>query len=429
MRSSLYLSLCLVFSGCASKYTAHKKTPTETINAFSKDTSGSRIDNIIANGGETRFLSGKTTTRAHYWIKQFTQNKRWGFDRHVKRSLKYEQIVKEIFREHGLPEDLFYVGLIESGYQSKARSHANAVGPWQFIKETGRRYGLKINYKVDERYNIYKSTHAAAKYFQDLYNIFGSWELALAAYNAGEYGIIRRIQKANTRDFQKLAAKKVLPKETRDYVPKIKAARHIFKNASSYNIVMNYPKTNIYADAKEIKLPRAYTLKTLARQFKTSTNTLKTLNPDIKRGETLHLRSGFNFYVPSHIGQRDVASLKKTPRKSKKRVIAKRSYSTKSGVKFYTVKKGDTLLGIANRHHMKVSPILSANNIKLNHKIRIGEKLKIPTKSRKYHKVRAGDHLNKIAKKYQVTVAQIKRLNSLSKSVIYPGQKLLVKVN
>ena len=158
----------------------------------------------------------------------------------MKNGEKYRPIVTRIFKKHGLPVDLFYVGLIESGFNSHIRSHADAVGPWQFIKGTATRYGLRVDRHVDERRNIHKATEAAAGYFKDLYNIFGSWELALCAYNAGEYRIINAIRRGNTRDYRELVRKKLIPKETIYYVPKVAAARYLSKYRKKYKLPVRF---------------------------------------------------------------------------------------------------------------------------------------------------------------------------------------------
>ena len=147
------------------------------------------------------------------WFEYFTNSGRSRFLRHLNRGEKYRTLVESILLSHGLPIELYYVGLIESGYVLQAKSHQSAVGPWQFIKSTGKSYGLRIDSEIDERMNIYMSTHAAAKYLSDLYNIFNSWALSIAAYNAGEYRIMGAIRKGNTRKFNELIKKKLLQKK------------------------------------------------------------------------------------------------------------------------------------------------------------------------------------------------------------------------
>ncbi len=120
-----------------------------------------------------------------FWINYFTNKQKKRFLRHANNGMKYRNTIREILAHHDLPQDLFYVGLIESGYNTYIKSRAKATGPWQFMKGTAGDYGLRVNSYVDERSNIVKATHAAANYFKDLYNIFGSWDIALCAYNAG----------------------------------------------------------------------------------------------------------------------------------------------------------------------------------------------------------------------------------------------------
>ena len=147
---------------------------------------------------------------------------------------KYKEVVQTILSENGLPEDLYYLAFVESGFVVNAKSSASAQGVWQFMKGTAKQYGLVVDSYMDERNDPIRSTEAASKYLRKLYSAYNSWELAFAAYNAGEYRVLSSIMKAEDRDFWKLSDKKMLPKETRNYVPKILAARHVAKNWSRY---------------------------------------------------------------------------------------------------------------------------------------------------------------------------------------------------
>lgn len=172
--------------------------------------------------------------RVTKWINYFQgPGHRW-FKTWLERSTLHMPRLQAELKRSGLPQDLSYMVMIESGFSSQAVSHAQAVGPWQFIEPTGKRYGLKINSWVDERKDWQKSTRAAIRYLTDLHREFGSWYLVAASYNMGENGLRRQINKHKTRDFWRLAEIKALPQETIDYVPKILAAMLITKAPSLY---------------------------------------------------------------------------------------------------------------------------------------------------------------------------------------------------
>jgi membrane-bound lytic murein transglycosylase D len=141
-------------------------------------------------------------------------------------------MMRKVFREEGVPEDLIFVGLVESAYNPYARSVAGATGIWQFVRGTGRRYGLKQAGVIDERHDPEKSTRAAARYLQDLYGMFGDWHMALAAYNAGEYRVLKVIEKTGIKDFWHMSRRGLLPRETINYVPAVLAAIVIGKEKS-----------------------------------------------------------------------------------------------------------------------------------------------------------------------------------------------------
>jgi hypothetical protein len=168
------------------------------------------------------------------WVDYFTGRGRKYFEKYLERSAYFIPYIRPILAQNHLPEDLVYLAMIESGFNNFARSHAKAVGPWQFISATGKRYGLMVNWWVDERRDIKKSSYAAVEYLGELHQMFNSWELAAAAYNAGEGKIARAIQRYGTKDFWVIANHRFLRKETRDYVPKIIAAALIAKNRTQF---------------------------------------------------------------------------------------------------------------------------------------------------------------------------------------------------
>lgn len=384
-----------------------------------------------------KIKSNKLTLRyekKHYdfWVKYFSKRQSARFERHMANGLMFEKIVEDVFEEHGLPRDLFFVGLIESGFNTHIKSHASAVGPWQFIKGTGKRYGLKIDRYLDERRNIYKSSHAAANYFKDLYNIFGSWELALCAYNAGEYRIINAIRRGNTRDYRELVRKKLIPKETIFYIPKVAAARYLFQNRAKYGLKPKRKDSKIYLDVDKVVAKKSFAIEDLAKGLRVSVRTLRKLNPEIKKSWVgVTRRRPMHLLLPKGKAQR-FSSLKFAARptrvakskrsKKSKRTIVQSVHRTVSSV--YKVKSGDSLYGISRKFGLPVRKIKSANRIK-GSKIRIGQKLTIPTRGSKYT-VRKGDNLTLIARKFKTSIQSIVNANGIKNHRIYKGQRLII---
>ncbi len=182
-----------------------------------------------------------------YWVDYFTGRGRPFFAKYLERSEYFIPYIRPILAQNHLPEDLVYLAMIESGFNNFARSHAKAVGPWQFISATGKRYGLMVNWWVDERRDVKKSSYAAVEYLGELNQMFNSWELAAAAYNAGEGKIARAIQRYGTKDFWVIAKHRFLRRETRDYVPKIIAAALIAKNRTQFG----FPAAGSYKPAAD----------------------------------------------------------------------------------------------------------------------------------------------------------------------------------
>lgn len=168
------------------------------------------------------------------WVDYFTGRGRKLFERYLDRAEVFIPYIESILQQNGMPHDLVYLALIESGFNNHARSHATAVGPWQFMRFTGTRYGLTVNWWVDERRDVEKSTLAAIRYLKDLYGMFQSWELAAAAYNAGEAKVGRAIKRFRSKDFWEISKHRFLKPETRQYVPKMMAAAILVKNRTQF---------------------------------------------------------------------------------------------------------------------------------------------------------------------------------------------------
>jgi len=257
-----------------------------------KEIGEDEIDKDIADADKNEipykreFLLKKKTKRMQFWVDYFTKNQRERFQRFINNGEEYRHHIEKIFVSHGLPKELYFVGLIESGYYLGARSHAAAVGPWQFIKGTGKRYGLKISSELDERQDLFKASEAAAMYFKDLHNVFSSWELALSAYNAGEYGIIRRIMRYGTRDFYELSRNKQLPSETINYVPKVLAAMHIVQNAKTYGFHIPKKQHRLFDHTELKSVGKNTSLRSIASRLGVSMEVLKRLNPELRTNST-----------------------------------------------------------------------------------------------------------------------------------------------
>ncbi len=229
-------------------------------------------------------------------IRCFTGPKRDIFARWLWRSERYAPTIRSILKKNGLPEDLVYLSMIESGFNMKARSPAKASGPWQFIDETGRRYGLKVDHWVDERYDLEKSTVAAARYLKTLFDRFGCWYLAAAGYNAGENRVERAIEKEDTKDFWKLRKYKTLPKETQEYVPQLIAAALIAKEPEEYGFT-DVESAPVYRLTR-IAVPGGIPLKTIAHALSLDLAELRALNPEILKGITPPDRKEYQIKLP-----------------------------------------------------------------------------------------------------------------------------------
>lgn len=215
------------------------------------------------------------------WIRYFLNRGREFFERYSARAGRYAPLMGKILKENGLPQDLIFLAMAESGFQNHAKSWARAVGPWQFMPSTAKRYGLKINWYVDERRDPIKSTIAASRYLKDLFEIFGSWEMAAAGYNAGEGKIKRAIRRYKTESFWKIAKGRYLKRETKNYVPKIMALAIIGKNLKSFGF--EEIKFHDPLNFDEVDVPGGTDLILLAQEANVEFQEIQRLNPEILR--------------------------------------------------------------------------------------------------------------------------------------------------
>jgi membrane-bound lytic murein transglycosylase D len=302
--------------------------------------------------------------RVEQFIQCFQTSLREKFVTWLARSGKYIPIMKRLLREQGLPEDLVYMALIESGFDPYAYSRSKAVGPWQFIYLTGKRYGLKVNWWVDERRDPEKSTVAAAKYLKDLYEMFACWYLAAAGYNAGEYKIIKAIKRYRTEDFWKLTKERYLKRETKDYVPLMIAAALIAKDPEKYGFAdVEYQEPLRY---QKVKVPELMDLSHIAKACETSLEEIKALNPELRRGVTPPNETEYEIKIP--FGKKDPFL---------KNLEALQPLE-KFQFKTHLVKKGETLKGIAKLYRVDIEPLLEINHLTKVTPISKGTILSIP---------------------------------------------------
>ena len=229
------------------------------------------------------------------WIKHFQTRGRNHFQTWLNRSASYGPTMKKVLKSKKLPSDLIYLSMIESGYVAQAKSSAQAVGFWQFIKPTALRFGLKINWWIDERSDLLKSTHAAADYLNWLYKRYGDWELAMAAYNMGEGRLDGLIKRHKSRNYWVLGQKSNFPKESQQYVPKVYAATILAKAPELYGFKV--PKKTLppffYHRAKG-----GDDLHQVARKMKVSRSIIKKLNPELKMGFIPKTESVYTIKIP-----------------------------------------------------------------------------------------------------------------------------------
>ena len=284
------------------------------------------------------------------FIRYFQTRGRERFERYLARSGKYVGMMQKILVRYGLPEDLVYVALIESGFSPKAYSVAKAAGPWQFISGTGRRYGLRIDWWADERRDAEKSTHAAASYLRDLYGMFESWPLAAAAYNAGEGKIQKAVVRYKSDDLSELIRHRYLKQETKDYVPKMLAALTIAKDPDKYgfgDVAYEAP-----LDLRTVAVPGGTDLAAVARLLEVPVESIREWNPELRR-----------FCTPPNRDRYDLRLSVDAARLADERM---EEINTQAKITFlqHNVRKGETLQGLADRYKTTVPILKELNGLK-----------------------------------------------------------------
>jgi len=368
------------------------------------------------------------------WIDYFRHEIPERFSEYLEREARYGPMIRTKLREAGLPEDLVYKALIESGMNPRAYSRARAVGMWQFMSWTGRKYGLEVSYWLDERRDPIRSTEAAIGYLSDLYDEFGSWYLAAAAYNAGEGRVRRSIARTGHDDYWSLVRARALPRETRNHVPKIIAAALIARNPAEYGFRdLDYQEPIEY---DEVTVPDATSLDVIAEAAGTTEDRIRELNPQFPRRVTPPGRS-VTVRVPRGHAGRFAANYERIPPSERVTWLVHR------------VTRGQTLSHIAERYGTSVRAILASNEGLHPRRLQIGQRVVVPRMGRggggapgrasrvaaaatggerpTTVVVRRGDTLWTIARRYDVTTRELKEWNGLGGDVIRPGDRLEVR--
>jgi membrane-bound lytic murein transglycosylase D len=312
-----------------------------------------------------------------HFLDRFTGARRDVVTLWVGRSGRYLGMIREVLQSRGLPEELAYTAMIESGFNPVAVSRMGAKGLWQFMAATARRYGLRVDHWIDERLDPEKSTVAAAAYLGDLYAMFGSWTLAQAAYNAGEMKVIRAIRATGSSDFWTLAKTKHLKPETRNFVPAIQAATHIAKDPSRYGF--DFPEPGAPA-SETVAVPASTDLRRLSTRSGIDLKTLRALNPVLVRAVT---PPGSPWQVRVPIGTRAqvLTALAPPPRRQRPaavvRTVARRAAQADPGDEVHVVRPRDTVSSIAKRYGVAVKDVLRWNRLEQQARIRPGDRIRI----------------------------------------------------
>jgi membrane-bound lytic murein transglycosylase D len=317
------------------------------------------------------------TPQVQYFLDLFTGKRREIVTLWVGRSGQYLSMIREVFRKRGLPEDLAYTAMIESGFKPDAVSRAGAKGMWQFMAGTARRYGLRVDSWVDERYDPEKSTVAAAAYLRDLYNQFGSWSLAQAAYNAGEMKVIRAMKKTGSSDFWVLADSKHLRRETKDFVPQIHAATVIGRDPDRYGF--EFEDADPVA-VETVRVPPGTDLRRLAAASSVPFPVLRSLNRVLVRSITPPGRH-WELRVPA--GAADSVTTALAPRRRTPAVeVATRTKVTRVVARddVHVVRPRDTVSSIAKQYGVSVGDVLRWNRLEGQARIHPGDRLRVATR-------------------------------------------------
>jgi peptidoglycan lytic transglycosylase D len=355
------------------------------------------------------------------YINYFSSRGRGVFERALVRSGRYREMIQRIFKEQGVPQDLIYLAQAESGFKPLALSRARARGMWQFMASRGVGYGLRRTWWVDDRQDPERSTMAAAKHLKDLYNQFGDWYLAMAAYNSGPGNVQQAVQRTGYADFWELYRRDVLPKETKNYVPIIMAMIIMSKNPTQYGLDGLQPDAAEKYDVVKVDYP--VDLRLVAECVDATLEELVDLNPSLLRRTTPKDQS-FDLHLPEGATEKYQAAIAAIPKD--KRVAWR----------YYKAQPGDTLAMIARKYHATERSIAQANGLQDN-VVALDARLVIPVSAAESDKIRysryasrykvhTGDTVLTVAEDFGVPPDHLRRWNHLKGNDLRRGRLLVV---
>ena len=406
----------------------------------------STVENVEADLRQTSHdLPIPLNDRVLRYVELFQSRLREFLSEGLQRGTQYLPMIQSVFRAEGLPLDLAYVPLIESAFKPTALSRAKAKGVWQFMSGTGLENGLQHDWYIDERSDPAKATVAAAKYFKSLYKLFGDWHLAMASYNGGPGRVQRAVKRSGHDDFWTLSAtSRYLPRETRDYVPMILAAVIIAKNPVKYG----FDIAGLTAPPVEtVEVPPAVDLRRIAEWSGMAAEEIQRLNPELRRWTTPIRGTDYTLTVPA--GTAEVIRTR----------LAAANPETLNALQWHIVKRGETLTTIARKHRVGRTDLAEANYLKTSSLVSAGQRLLIPrmpsaallaraatgapvnvagrdaavavfedtpVEETVVHRVKSGETLYSIAKKYQTTIDKLRALNRLVGNTLKVGARLVI---
>lgn len=380
-------------------------------------------------------------SKVSFFVRYFQNSGRDSFARWLSRSERYIPMMREVLKKEGLPEDLVYLAMIESGFSPHAYSVASAVGPWQFMSGTGKRYALRIDNWIDERRDPLKSSVAAALYLKELYALFNNdWYLAAAGYNAGENKILRAISMYNTRDFWEISKGEYLKRETKDYVPKLLAAAIIAKEPAKFGFADVAYLPPIEFDT--VQIPTRTDLEVVAKAIDVPVQVLRELNPELRRSTTPPNYPDYQLKIPRNKAALFAVEYTKIPESER--------FQERVRHVAYRAKHHDTLHSIARRFKTTPQAIAELNNLGKRTRSLKGKLLTVPVQIaqapateapavsqpraeakaelvNKYYTVKKGDTLHSLAKRFNVTAKLLSAWNNLKMRVaLKPGKRIIV---